>query len=117
MAGADELVGVWSITWSDQTTLFVEFTPLRRAVITFPEGDLVGRDTFSLEAGRLTWESVDTSLDVSTACAANPVATYEVYLTRRGDQPVSLRFVLVGSDACLERSLLLTGQLLEWVEP
>lgn len=113
----DELLGVWNAYWSDNTTINVEFTQLRRAEITFPDGTLIGRDTFSIENGLLTWESVDESLDVPTACAANPVATYEVYITYRGDQPVSLRFVLVGEDACMERSLLFAGQTLEWVAP
>jgi hypothetical protein len=113
----DELLGVWHAYWSYKTTLEIEFKPSRRAVITFMDGTLIGRDTFSISAGLLTWESIDESLDPPTACAANPLATYQVYITRRGDQPVSLRFALVGEDACVERSLLFDGQTLEWAAP
>lgn len=113
----DELLGVWHAYWSDKTTLEIEFIPSHRAVITFMDGTLIGRDTFSIAGGLLTWESVDESLDVPTACAANPVATYQVFITRRGDQPVSLRFALVGEDACVERSLLFDGQVLKWEGP
>ena len=117
VASIDDMVGTWLGYWSDVTTLYIEFTPTGQAIITWDDGSLLNRSSFTLEAGMLKWREILEDPAPTAACLANPVATYEVYITRRGDQPVTLRFVLAGEDFCLERRDLYDGGILRWFEP
>lgn len=113
----DELLGTWRGYWSDTNTIDVEFLNTRRVIVSMTrDNSVLSRSWFTIENGILTWTSTD-GPSVASACLENPVATYEIYITRRGDQPVSLRFALVGEDACVDRVELLDGNTLNWVEP
>lgn len=113
----DELVGTWVGRWSDINAINLEFLNTQRAIVSFARNNSVlVRLIFTIENGIITWTSSE-GPSVASACSENPVATYEVYITRRGDQPVSLYFVLVGEDACIDRVELLDGNTLKWVEP
>jgi hypothetical protein len=81
------------------------------------DGTTIVRERFSLESGRITWKKGAQGTAVGGECAANPVTTYDVFVTRDGSQPVALRFVLVGQDHCLDRQEFLDGKTLKWVEP
>ncbi len=113
----DELVGTWVGYWSDINLINMEFLNTSRSIVSFArDNSVLVRQFFTIENGILTWTSAE-GPSIASACLENPVATYEIYITRRGDQPASLRFALVGEDACVDRVELLDGNTLTWVEP
>jgi hypothetical protein len=80
------------------------------------DGTTIARDRFAPESGQVIWKGAQGTA-VGGECAANPAATYDVFVTREGSQPVALRFVLVGQDHCPDRKEFLDGKTLKKVEP
>lgn len=117
IASIDDITGVWLGYWSDINMLNLEFTNFKRMTVSFSrDNSMIARSYFTIENGLLTFTTVDGPA-IASACQANPVATYRVSITRRGDQPVSLYFELVGEDACVDRVDLFDGDTLTWIEP
>jgi hypothetical protein len=113
-----EIAGVWKGYWSDQNMLFWEIGDTGQTELTWEKsGDTLNVEWITIQDGILTFGDIVRGDSIATKCLENPAATYEVYLTRRGDQPESLRFVLVGEDSCLDRQFFYDGQTLRWVEP
>jgi len=110
-----DLVGTWKGRWSDTTSIYQEFTEDGTYRVFFPNGDEIGSGEFSFEGGQIRFEHVEGA--VAERCLQNPSAIYEVYVTKRGDQSVKLRFVLVGEDACVDRKEFLDGNTHSRVEP
>jgi hypothetical protein len=73
------------------------------------------REQFSLESGRITFGRAQGTA-VGVECAANPAATYEVFVTKEGSQPIALRYALVGQDHCPDRQEALDGKTLMCTE-
>ena len=112
----DEVFGVWKGYWSDQNMILMDIGATGLLDLTFEKGRSILAAWITIENGIMTWGDF-TKGEVATKCQENPVATYEVYITRRGDQPESLRFVLVGAENCFDRQEFLDGKTLRWVEP
>jgi hypothetical protein len=103
----EEIVGVWKGKWDGY--YLQEFSPegqTRTLYEQYPE--TVERELYTFENGFLTWSDITYTIGEPQECLDDPVATYEVYITYRGDQPESLRWVLVGEDHCEPRHRLLT---------
>jgi hypothetical protein len=116
-ASPEDVVGTWRESWSDTSQLNMELNERGSARFYWMDGTTVARDRYSVESGLITWTGGAQGTAVGPACAANPVATYEVFVIREGSQPVALRFVLVGEDHCPDRQEALDGKTLKWVEP
>lgn len=112
----DEVFGVWKGYWSDQNMILMDIGATGLVDLTFEKGQSILAAWITIENGIMTWGDF-TKGEIATKCRENPVATYEVYITHRGDQPESLRFVLVGTDNCWDRIEFLDGKTLRWVEP
>jgi hypothetical protein len=80
------------------------------------DGSTLVVEWITIDNGLLTWGDIVRGDAIPTKCQENPAATYEVYLTRRGDQNEELRFVLVGEDHCYDRQEFFDGQTLRWFE-
>lgn len=114
----DEVVGVWKGYWSDQNMLLWEIGATGQTELTWEKnGDTLNVEWITIEDGIMTFGDIVKGDSIATKCLENPVATYEVYLIRRGDQPESLRFVLVGVDNCYDRQEFFDGKTLRWVPP
>ena len=97
--------------------LNLEFSNFMRMTVSFSrDNSVIARSYFTIENGLLTFTTIDGPA-IASACEENPQATYHVSITRRGDQPVSLYFELVGDDACVDRVDFLDGDTLTWIEP
>jgi hypothetical protein len=107
----EDILGIWNGYWSDTASLYTELTSNGEYRLFFRTAGEPGKGTFSLDGNLLTWETAE-----GDSCAQNPIATYEVFVTKRVDQPVNLRFVLVGEDLCWERKEYLDGKVLTFVE-
>lgn len=112
----EDVVGTWRGSWSDSAVLRVTFQSTGSYRLFFEGGDTIARGQFSVESGILTWGRHQGTA-IGGDCAANPAATYEVFVTKEGNQPVALRLVLVGEDHCPDRQDFLDGKTLKWVEP
>jgi len=112
----EDVVGTWRGRWSDTSLLNMELNEFGSSRLFWMDGTTIVRNQFSLERGRITWGRAQGTA-VGGECAANPVATYDVFVTEEGSQPVALRFVLVGEDHCPDRQEFLDGKTLKWVEP
>ena len=110
-----DLVGTWKGRWSDTTSIYQEFTEDGIYRVFFPEGDEISSGRFSFEGGQIQFESVKGA--AADPCLQNPSAIYEVYVTKRGDQSVKLRFVLASEDNCGDRKEFLDGKTHTWLEP
>ena len=110
-----DLVGTWKGKWSDTTSIYQEFTGDGTYRVFFPNGDEISSGRFSFEGGQIRYVSVKGA--AADRCVQNPSAIYEVYVTKRGDQSVKLRFVLVGEDNCVDRKEFLDGNTHSRVEP
>jgi hypothetical protein len=111
-----DLVGTWKGRWSDITSVYLEFKDSGRYRVSYPNGTEINSGYLSFESGRLTFESGQ-GTDMEPDCKQNFTATYEVYITRRGNQPYQLRFVLVGQDNCDNRKDFMDGKTMVWMEP
>jgi hypothetical protein len=80
------------------------------------DGTTIARGQFSVESGLFMWGKHQGTA-IGGDCAANPVATYEVSVTKEANQPVALRFVLIGEDHCPDRQEFLDGKTVKWIEP
>jgi predicted ester cyclase len=105
IVGIEDVVGVWRIHgrgWA----WFMETTPDGQVYVG-PRGcapdNCVEHATFDVANGQIHWWS--------------RAARYDVFVTRQGDAPASLRFELVGSDNYSERREALDGQMVFPVEP
>jgi hypothetical protein len=78
----------------------------------YPE--TVERELYTFEDGLLSWGDITFTTGEPQECLDDPAATYEVYITYRGDQPESLRWVLVGEDHCVPRYKFLTVNPYTW---
>ena len=88
------------------------------AKLEFEKGGLIVKEWLTVEEGILSWGKITADGGTTpTKCIDNPSATYEIYITGRGDQPESLRFVLVGTDNCADRQEFLDGKTMRWVPP
>lgn len=115
-ASLDDLVGLWSGYWSDQTPLYFEIEEDGAFTISLPEGDRIIWGKVTFEDGKLVFTSADGN--VATKCAENPRADYLVYVTKQGDQSVKLRFELASEEEqCVDRQEFLDGRVLKPVNP
>jgi hypothetical protein len=112
----EDVAGTWRGRWSDVALLNLELQDTGSYRLFWMDGTTIARGRFSVEGGQLTWGRAQGTA-IGGECAANPAATYEVFVTEEGGQPVTLRFVLVGEDHCPDRQEFLDGKTLEWVEP
>jgi len=110
-----DLVGTWKGKWSNTTSIYQEFTEDGTYRVFFPNGDEISSGRFSFEGGQMRFESVKGA--AGDPCLQNPSAIYEVYVTKRGDQSVKLRFVLASEDHCGDRKEFLDGKTHTWLEP
>lgn len=86
-----------------------EYTSDGEAIIVFEQYiETVEKELFTFEDGLLTWGEITFTTGEPQECLDDPVASYEVYITYQGDQPVSLRWVLVGEEHCQPRYKFLT---------
>jgi hypothetical protein len=109
----DELVGVWRGKWD--ANYLHEFTSDGQSRILFEQYlETVERELFTIEDGLFKWGDILYTIGEPQECLDNPVATYEVYITYRGDQPESLRWVLVGEENCEPRYKYLTVFPITW---
>lgn len=111
----DELIGVWKGYWSDITLIEVEFKTNKQSTQRLTNGAFAGSEWYDFKDGMFTWGKHIQPMNATLECIANPQATYEVYITLRGNQPEKLRFVLVGEDQCGDRKDFLDGKTLTWV--
>jgi hypothetical protein len=112
----EDVVGTWLGRWSDAASLNMQLNESGSYRMFWTDGTTIARGQFSVESGIFTWGR-NQGTAVGPACAADPVATYEVFVSREGSQPVALRFVLVGEDHCPDRQEFLDGKTVKWVEP
>lgn len=109
----DELVGVWRGRWD--ANYLHEFTSDGLSIVVFEQYlEPVERELFTFEDGLFVWGDIIFTIGEPQECLDDPVATYEVYITYRGDQPESLRWVLVGEDNCEPRYKYLTVFPITW---
>lgn len=108
-----DLVGTWKGRWSDKTSVYLEIKDGTIFRTLFPNGDEIARGYYTFEDGLFTFRT--DSGPNSGYC--DPHADYEVYVTKQADQPVALRFVLVGEDDCVDRKDYLDGKTLQLLEP
>ena len=112
----EDVAGTWRGRWSDVAQLNMELGEAGSYRMFWMDGTTIARGQFSVESGLFTGGKGQGTA-VGPACAANPVATYEVFVTKEGSQPVALRFVLVGEDHCPDRQEFLDGKTVKRVEP
>jgi hypothetical protein len=112
----EDVVGTWRGRWSDVAQLNMELKEAGIYRMFWMDGTTIARGQFSVENGLFMWGRGQGTA-VGPACAANPVATYDVFVTAEGNQPVALRFVLVGEDHCPDRQEFLDGKKVKLVEP
>ena len=111
----DELVGVWKGYWSNINLIMLEFSANKQSSQSLTGGQFAGSEWYDFKDGMLTWGKMIKPMNAAQECIDNPEATYEVYITYRGDQPEKLRFALVGEDQCYDRQDFLDGNTLTWV--
>ena len=116
VGGIDDVAGTWRGRWSDVAQLNVTFQDTGSYRLIWMDGTTIARGRCSVEGGQLTWGEAQGTA-IGGDCAANPVATYDVFVTKEGDQPLALRFALVGEDLCPDRQEFLDGKTVKWVEP
>ena len=115
-ASLDDLVGLWSGYWSDQTPLYFEIEEDGAFTVSLPEGERIIWGTVTFEDGKLVFTS--SHGNVATRCAENPRAEYLVYVTKQGDQSIKLRFELASEEEqCVDRQMFLDGRELKPVNP
>jgi hypothetical protein len=116
VSSIEELVGIWRGYWSDQNYVYFEMNGNGFAKVYFLENrynpdQIIAYLKTTLVEGSLTIVTTG-GASVAEACKQNPSANYEVYVTKRGDESVLLRFVLVGEDSCVDRQSFLDGMTL-----
>ena len=116
VSSMNELVGIWRGYWSDQNNVYFEMNGNGYAKVYLLENrynpdQIVAYLKTTLAEGMLTIVTTGGS-SFPEACKQNPSANYEVYVTKRGDESVLLRFVLVGEDSCVDRQAFLDGMTL-----
>jgi hypothetical protein len=103
----DQLIGVWRGKWD--TYYLEEYTSNGEAIVVIEQYiETAEKELFTFEDGILTWGEITFTIGEPQECLDDPVASYEVYITYQGDQPVSLRWVLVGEEHCQPRYKFLT---------
>lgn len=108
-----DIVGTWKGWWSDKTSVYLEIKDGTIFRTLFPNGNEIARGYYTFEDGLFTFRT--DSGPNSGYC--DPHADYEVYVTKQADQPIALRFVLVGEDDCVDRKEYLDGKTLQLLEP
>ncbi len=100
----DDVIGVWQFNFQGEKML-MEFTKDGFVNVGW-EGDRTGasREKYIFENSQLHFP-VGSSKGCDVTLETIPEATYEVYVAKQGDQPVRLRFVLVGDDLCANRKV------------
>lgn len=129
----DELMGMWLAVTGPDANIVLYFLDNKLSLAGFESRALGYAEWFNIEGGIITWGPmtswpswpIDTTIltwgevisqpNASTDCLNNAEASYEVYITYRGDQPEKLRFVLDGEDHCIHRQTFLDGQSLTWL--
>ena len=112
----DELVGVWQGSWSDLSIVLLEFKASKQSTQQVKGGgQFSGSEWYDFNDGLLIWGKHIKPMNAAQKCIDNPEATYEVYITYRGEQPEKVRFVLVGEDQCYDRQEFLDGKFLSFV--
>ncbi|OGN94015.1 MAG: hypothetical protein A2Y88_14875 [Chloroflexi bacterium RBG_13_48_10] len=111
----DELVGVWKGFWSNINLIMLEFSVNKQSSQSLTGGQFAGSEWYDFKDGMLTWGKMIKPMNAAPQCIDNPEATYQVFITYRGDQPEKLSFVLVGEDQCDDRQEFLDGNTLTWV--
>jgi hypothetical protein len=112
----EDVVGTWRGRWSDVAQLNMELNEFGSYRMSWMDGTTIARGQFSVESGLFMWGKHQGTA-IGGDCAANPVATYEVSVTKEANQPVALRFVLIGEDHCPDRQEFLDGKTVKWIEP
>ena len=97
--------------------LYLELLASSRSNLWWEKGGLINSEWFTFKGGTLTWGKITFAESNPQECWDNPEATYEIYITYRGEQPEKLRFVLVGEDHCYDRQEFLDGNTLSWIGP
>jgi hypothetical protein len=111
----DEFVGVWRGYWSDANMIYTEFMVSGQARLTWERGGVINVEWFTFENGTLTWGKITYAESNPQVCWDNPEASYEVYITKRGEQPENLRFKLISQDQCSDRKEFYDGKTFRWV--
>lgn len=111
----DELVGIWKGYWSDTTYIYFEIKKVGRFRTFFPNGEDISTGFVKFEDNKLIFTSaIGNHADI---CTENPKAEYMVYVTKQGEQVITLRFELVGEEYCVNREEFLNSNTLTPVEP
>ncbi len=110
-AKPDDVIGVWQFNFQGDKML-MEFTKDGFVNVGW-EGDRTGasREKYTFENSQLHFPA-GSSGGCDVTLEAIPETTYEVYVAKQGDQPVRLRFVLVGDDLCANRKASLANKTL-----
>jgi hypothetical protein len=111
----DELVGVWKGFWSNVNMIMLEFSADKQSSQSLTGGQFTGSEWYDFKDGILTWGKMIRPMNAAQQCIDNPEATYEVFITYRGDLHEKLRFVLVGEDQCYDRQEFLDGKTITWI--
>lgn len=91
-SSVDDLVGIW---WFSPPGLKLEVKADGTSRLFFG-AETIDQGNYTFDAGKVSWIT-------SSYCKDKP-ATYEAYVTKRDDKPVSLRLKVVGSDPCPDRA-------------
>lgn len=110
-AKPDDVIGVWQFNFQGDKML-MEFTKDGFVNVGW-EGDRTGasREKYIFENSQLHFPA-GSSAGCDVTLEAIPETAYEVYVAKQGDQPVQLRFVLVGDDLCANRKESLANKTL-----
>jgi len=107
VTSVDQLIGVWKGKWD--TNYLEQYKSDGEAVLIFEQyRETAEKELFTFEDGLLKWGEIAFTIGEPQECLDDPAASYEVYITDQGDQPVSLRWVLVGEEHCQPRYKFLT---------
>src|SRR4030066_2192060 len=101
ISSLDDIVGTWINTVKG---LNIEFKNNPFSEVFYTRGATLISERYSIESGQvIIGEYLPGPQEAWGKCLTNPEATYLVFITHRGDQPVSLPFERGGEDNCPER--------------
>ena len=105
VSSIEDIVGIWRI-WIAGDPNELRFLPDGRFIVN--ENSSIG--TVAVEGSQLHFLT-------ESYCPSAQEAYYMVYVTKKDNMPIKLRFVLVGEDGCPERKDALAGKTLLPVKP